>query len=476
MLQLPAGGVTNIYDSGYLYARRINNGVIQAAAGSTVTNAGRIRLAYQIEGGGISTDGEFENLAGADIWIQDARLSALAVAGSDANFTNQGAIRFTGSDFESYGLYIGQGGQMHNTSTGTIMANNLDPDDSIIGLFNNGNLNNDGNIDIACDNLFSAVLISGGDLVNAGHLHVDGDNDVGIRIYSNGQLINDGGTVEVNGLNESIFTYGSVTNANCGLLKTHGPVRLQGSSDVTNYGYWEYGSGSVAILSPSQVTNEAVIYDLSNAFAPLSSTSLFDNNGVVLNRQNYIPQDGETYPQVFSLGGTSWGYIHPYWTISPNSNTYHSEYLLYDNSLKFGSLPYQIDNLYAEVGINGCQSRTYRIPFAGAANRPRSHEDVPPAEVLIEQIVDQKDLSPSSTTVFPNPIQSDFQLSLSTALELPAQIQLFDMNGRQLAQWTVAAETRQIQLNRPAHTPSGIYLLNILHANGEVEQQRLVFE
>ncbi|MEO0790115.1 MAG: T9SS type A sorting domain-containing protein, partial [Bacteroidota bacterium] len=72
--------------------------------------------------------------------------------------------------------------------------------------------------------------------------------------------------------------------------------------------------------------------------------------------------------------------------------------------------------------------------------------------------------------------QSDFQLSLSTALESPAQIQLLDMNGRQLAQWTVGAETGQIQLNRPANTPSGMYLLNILHANGEVEQQRLVFE
>ncbi|MEL6393988.1 MAG: T9SS type A sorting domain-containing protein, partial [Bacteroidota bacterium] len=63
-----------------------------------------------------------------------------------------------------------------------------------------------------------------------------------------------------------------------------------------------------------------------------------------------------------------------------------------------------------------------------------------------------------------------------STLESPAQIQLFDMNGRQLAQWTATDQTGQIQLNRPANTPSGMYLLNILHANGEVERQQLVFE
>ncbi|MEM8582887.1 MAG: T9SS type A sorting domain-containing protein, partial [Bacteroidota bacterium] len=237
----------------------------------------------------------------------------------------------------------------------------------------------------------------------------------------------------------------------------------------SNYGYWEHNSGQVDLEPASQLKNEAVIYDLGGAFDAIIANTSFGNDGVIINRQNYMPVAGQTYSNVFHLGGTSWGYIGSNWSISPNIIWSFATYDFGNNSLTFNNiLPYQINQLYAEVGIDGCSSRTYRIPFAGAPNRPENP--------LSDPNTAHVDLTQPETTVFPNPIQSDFQLRFSSALEAPALIQLFDMSGRQLAQWAAAAEIGQMQLNRPANTPFGIYMLSILHANGEVEQQRLVFE
>ncbi|MEL6803026.1 MAG: T9SS type A sorting domain-containing protein, partial [Bacteroidota bacterium] len=477
MISQHSGGSMNISSSGYVYARRIDGRVINSLDGTYINNEGRIRLAYQINGGGLNIYGEFDNAPGADIWIQDAEQSAITVSGQDAHFTNTGKIRLTGSTFGSFGIYVGQEGFFYNSPWGEIEMLGTELDDSAILIAVNGELTNNGDIHVDVSGMSTAISAHSGDLFNFGQIDVTTDGVWGIRISnSNARWINDGGYLRVYGNDLSIMANGDVFNQNCGIIEAKNSLRLQGGSQLNNDGYWEQIAGTVSISSPSQIVNDAVIYDPNSAFNAILSNSSFQNNGIVINRQAYTPQSGQSYYQVFEVGGTGWGYVDQYWTISQNGGPSFSEYNLDDNRIKFGSLPYQIDNLYAEVGINGCDFRTYRIPFAGAANRPRSHEDVPPAEVLIEQIVDQKDLSPSSTTVFPNPIRSDFQLRFSSTLESPAQIQLFDMNGRQLAQWTATDQTGQIQLNRPANTPSGMYLLNILHANGEVERQQLVFE
>ena len=236
MISQHSGGSINISSTGYVYARRIYSRVINMNAGTSITNAGRIRLAYEIGGGGIYVYGQFENLAGADIWIQESDYSGIAVDGSYGRMINHGTIRLNENNSIISAFYVSTNSQMLNTHSCIVEINTPNLVGYALLVQLGAEFINDGEVDIDGSGSDYAVRIVGVNslLLNKGYFAVDGNFYAGIGCRTGSQLINDTGTLAVYGIIWSLDIQGEMINESCGLLKTWSRVFFQDNSDISN--------------------------------------------------------------------------------------------------------------------------------------------------------------------------------------------------------------------------------------------------
>ncbi|MTB50055.1 hypothetical protein [Lewinella sp. W8] len=458
-------GEMTIHSSGRFVALDNDNLVMGIAPGTRVTNAGQIDIARRIHGNGILVQGHLANLMSGDILVQISNYSGVSISGNTGHLLNQGTIRFTGNDQGTRGLYVGQGGHLENTNKGRIEARGISFPNEAIGVFNQAQLTNEGVIDLDLINTPTAITVNNSQFLNVAQASVVTDGAIGLRVVNGGNLRNEGGSLILSASDIALHVAGSVTNEDCGRINQTGDLLVENSSPFHNAGIWEledteirtqYGGGEIA--------NDGLIYDPTNAIANLSPI-YFENDAAVLHPLDFVPVPGETYFDIFDVRGTNWGEVGMDWTLGTNgSGGRGALYYPHDNALEaLHHLPVGTDHLYTTARLAGCQSREYRIDFAGPVSSSRKNTSQPP------------EMDVTESQVFPNPIAANFQLRLARAMPANGFLQLLDQNGREVAHWRVTPQTDRVKLVRPAGLAAGSYLLSINFGDGNTEQRWLLF-
>ena len=68
-----------------------------------------------------------------------------------------------------------------------------------------------------------------------------------------------------------------------------------------------------------------------------------------------------------------------------------------------------------------------------------------------------------SARLYPNPFQDNLNISLKSALENVALLQLLDINGKAISKIELQPGSKSIKLNYP-HLAKGVYFLNLKNA------------
>ncbi|MEM8583821.1 MAG: T9SS type A sorting domain-containing protein [Bacteroidota bacterium] len=457
--------------SGFVRLRFIRELGISTDAAAAFTNQGHLLLGNGNQNFGLIIRCQLENTQSGLITLNHTDNILLLVTGYQAHLINRGQLQFNGTGNNGTGMRVDLGGRMTNTSTARIEFSSNNQLDQCLVVASGGRLDNFGQVEVHANGDMGVKVI--GSMSNTNQLQVTGAPQIALlNINGPGSyFLNLGGRTDLThtagGKALEIFSSSELINDDCGTMNINGDIFFGFTGQLENQQAWfNHYSGEISSNSSFDITNSGLYFDGDDAMANATSMNL-TNGALILRLQDYQPTSGSFRNNVFRRNPNSNVTAAPTWRALQTGGQVLANYNQTTNQVSFiNNLPSDINAMYTQVNLPGCGSNIYEIGFTQASPRI-----VPISSPDFNQVSSDSDLM-----VYPNPVQDQINIRLHSPVDQDVSIKLYDIQGREMAFWASTAGRNQIELPRPAHAVSGIHILQLIYADGRIDQKRLVLE
>ncbi len=452
------GGTFDIYglsnDGIYNRAFFGNTGTINIDANNSYPNKGIVNHGdfrnypagvIDIQGGGAAGFGNYSISSVSNSLYNDGALSinnsnrmGLENGGVFVNHRN-GVL--TTENSSSSGFYNQGSGEVDNL--GFIGSSNS----GVFGLFNLGEINNDGSIDISFSQNIGYYGYLGSDFINDATLNISSTASSDINLD------------------------GSLTNTTEAVMSINKRISI-GSGDFVNNGMLLcfLNSGNHWIGSAGSMTNNGVVEDVHNRL--LSSN--FHNKQLRVRPITGSMQVGVPYPNALDVTSLSNVTILDWYTSNNINSALAGTYNSNTNEFTPNSNAIGLSDLYVYVQINASNRRLLlRVIVNGTISPLTNNQDM----LQLTQQENQGKGTASSADiqvqVFPNPTSGMVQVESSSFLAKPASLKLINALGQVIYQQQIPAGDQQVNLDLPNTLKDGIYYLSISQEGKAIDVQRI---
>lgn len=262
----------------------------------------------------------------------------------------------------------------------------------------------------------------------------------------------------------------TLNNEDCATMTFHGDiVNIQGN--FTNNG-WIYASSSVMTyrnFTGSAVQNHGVIHDPYDFFEGNVTSQGFRVGSLEM-------VSGQVVYEPALEGGSSGSIaVSAEWYRYSNLTSSLGYYDFINNRLVV-YFPQAEGRRYMWIQFtnsSGCTAKMYVLfdaPLEGPDQETNNHDFALPRHAA-----DQENTKAAQLKIFPNPSNGQFNLQFDQVLTGTSELRLMDVTGRTV--WTQKEQDLSaLSLDLTGQLPTGVYHLQVLHANALLTTQRLVLQ
>ena len=356
------------------------------------------------------------------------------------------------------GLHIYVDGKVFNESTGIMDIFNISGE----GVYqvSSGILENLSNGQILINDVSGHGLYVTGDIQNHGIIEGEGFDLTGMYVLSTGNFDNYGdfraldvGLAGAGPFDEGLWASGTITNHDCGKMRTDAHIAVSGT--FNNNGYLKIegthnGSGSL--------TNNGVIEDYNDGLS--SFGGVLTNNAVIGREIPAALSVGVPYFNFFELGSLAGHTINGIYT-DETLTTFAGAYGVAANTFTPFAASVGLTELYARISDTS--------PICSGVIKISVPMGISLTGGPTEKSLNADDLNTTTFEFGPNPTTGILTVTIPTEWDDSAtQFEIYDLLGQQVNA-KITTNSRMVVLELPATAPTGMYFIRGLK-NGELVQ------